>query len=166
MTKTTTHWIATIATLSLLGACGGGDKPEVESLDTTDVNQLMQQQVERAKEVEIKDKKSLNKNARIANDYLQGMDKVATALDNVNDEASAKKAAEIMAEIGEEFDELAEELDGAGASRQRAMAAIMVSRATELAAVQQRLAGNMMRIQTQHPELMPVISNAMNEMNQ
>lgn len=159
-------WMMTLTAASLLVACGGGEaETAAEDLDPSDINGLIQQQADAAKDVKIRDKKSLNKNARIANDYIQGMDRVALALEDVNDEASAKKAAQVMSEIGKEFDELAEELEGAGANRERALATVMMSRSTELMAVQQRMAANMMRIQSQHPELMPVISEAMAEMN-
>jgi len=156
---------------ALMGAvmftgCSGGDEPETPETETAvRVNEVIQDQVDRAQDVEIKDKKSLSKNERIANAYLNGMNDVVTALESVTDEKSAEEAAKIMAKSGEMFDELAEEIDGDGANRERALAMAMISRQQEFVAVQQRMMGAMMKIQAQNPELMVTISDGMQKMN-
>jgi len=150
----------------ILTGCSGGNEPETpETEAVVSANEMIQDQVDRAQDVEIKDKKSLSKNQRIANAYLNGMNDVVTALESVSDEKSAEEAAKVMAKSGEMFDDLAKEIDGDGANRERALAMAMMSRQQEFMAVQQRMMGAMMKIQTQNPELMVTISDGMQKMN-
>lgn len=157
--------VSAVGAFVLIG-CGGADKVDAQdNVTATDASGMIQDQADRAKDVEIKDKKSLSKNQRIANAYLNGMNDVVIALEKVNDAESAEKAAEVMAKSGEKFDELAKEFDGDGVNREKAVAMVMISRQQEFMAVQQRMMGSIMRIQTQHPELMKTVTDGMKKIN-
>ncbi|GLQ21369.1 hypothetical protein ACFFUB_10930 [Algimonas porphyrae] len=155
--------LATVTGAFVLGACGGGETTEVadDPASAVDVVDALQAQAEKAQDVEIKDKKSLNKNERIANTYLKGINEIVTALEAVDDEASAERAAEVMANVGQQFDTLSDEVDGS--NRERAIAMAMASRQQEFMAVQQRMVAAMMRIQMQNPELMKTVSDGMDK---
>lgn len=165
MPTRTSTLVMTLATSLILSACGGNDAAETpDDVVTPDVSRMMEQQLERAEDVKIKDKKSLNKNQRIANTYINSMDDLATAMSKIDDEASAQEAVKVMRDVGKKLDEMAQEFEGAGANRERAIAMAMMSRQQEMMAVQQRMAAQMMRIQREHPELMAVLSEGMQEM--
>ena len=97
----------------------------------------------------------------IGDAYVSEMIRISDALATVDDEKSAKKAAVTLKDAAEELNSMQEKLD-TDAGSQKAMQ-VMASRAGELADVQTNIAKQIMRIQTQHPELMDTLGDALNE---
>ena len=112
-------------------------------------------------DVKIEQKIALTKEQKLANTYLGNMDKLADALDNVTDEASAAKAAEAIQTLGDEMDAMKAEYGDDFGEKQMAM--IVMTRQQEFMAVSQRVTGNMMRIAQTNPALLQSISKEMND---
>jgi len=102
-------------------------------------------------------------NREIANAYLNEMETVVTALENVNDEASAEAAAKVLRDASERFDamnaEMEGELDGA-----RGMA-IFGARQDEFIQMQTRMGMAMSRLAMSNPELMMSLQDEMQALN-
>ena len=88
--------------------------------------------------------------------YINEMTRIADALETVNDEESARKAAATIKVAAEGLESMGTELEG-GMDPMKAMQ-VFGGRYQELIEVQSRIATSMMRIQNEHPELMEVIS--------
>ncbi|KCZ56969.1 hypothetical protein HY29_07445 [Hyphomonas beringensis] len=97
----------------------------------------------------------------IGDAYVSEMIRISDALATVDDEKSAKKAAVTLKDAVEELNSMQEKLD-TDAGSQKAMQ-VMASRAGELADVQTNIAKQIMRIQTEHPELMDTLGDELNE---
>lgn len=97
----------------------------------------------------------------IGDAYVSEMIRISDALATVDDEKSAKKAAVTLKDAAEELNSMQEKLD-TDAGSQKAMQ-VMASRAGELADVQTNIAKQIMRIQTEHPELMDTLGDELNE---
>lgn len=137
--------LSVLIALTLVG-CGGGD-------DATPATGL-----EAAKDVEIKDKPSGSAGKDFANTYINEMNAMVTALENVNDEESARAAARAIEEMNSTFESISDDMQDGIAVEQR-VALAMVTRQSEVMAIQQRMAMQMMRLQND-PELMKIISEA------
>ena len=88
--------------------------------------------------------------------YINEMTRIADALETVNDEESARKAAATIKVAAEGLESMGTELEG-DMDPMKAMQ-VFGGRYQELIEVQSRIATSMMRIQNEHPELMEVIS--------
>ena len=89
-------------------------------------------------------------------DYVAGMNEIAAAIDSIDDEASAKRAAQDIAASIKDLEKLKERLEGKSEQEMQVMAmqnagALMQSAAAMSAA--------MMKLQTEHPELLQVVSD-------
>ncbi|MAN45768.1 MAG: hypothetical protein GYB49_02700 [Alphaproteobacteria bacterium] len=93
--------------------------------------------------------------------YVNEMTRIADALETVKDEKSAEKAAKTLNKAAEGLNAMQEELDNEAGST-KAMQ-VLASRAGELAEVQGRMMKEIMRIQTEHPELMDVLGDELNK---
>ncbi|MGB2177718.1 MAG: hypothetical protein ACPH9E_07230 [Hyphomonas sp.] len=94
--------------------------------------------------------------------YINEMTRIADALEGVDDEASAKAAAKKMKVAIDGLNQMSDELDGE-ISGVKGMQ-IFGGRYAELVQVQGRIATSMIRIQSDHPELMDTISAEMDRM--
>nr|WP_321361027.1 hypothetical protein [uncultured Hyphomonas sp.] len=88
--------------------------------------------------------------------YINEMTRIANALDTVDDEASAKAAAKKIQRAIDGLNEMSDKLDGE-ISGVKGMQ-IFGSRSTDLLKVQGRIATSVMRIQSEHPELVETIT--------
>ena len=88
--------------------------------------------------------------------YINEMTRIADALETVNDEESARKAAATIKVAAEGLESMGTELEG-DMDPMKAMQ-VFGGRYQELIEVQSRIATSMMRIQNDHPELVEVIS--------
>ncbi|KCZ49434.1 hypothetical protein [Hyphomonas pacifica] len=95
--------------------------------------------------------------------YVNEMTRIADALETVKDKKSAEKAAKTLNKAAEGLNAMQEELDNEAGST-KAMQ-VLASRAGELAEVQGRMMKEIMRIQTEHPELMDVLGDELNKIN-
>lgn len=94
--------------------------------------------------------------------YINEMTRIADALETVDDEASAKAAAQTIKVAVDDLNQMSEELDGE-ISGVKGMQ-IFGGRYTELIEVQGRVATSMIKIQSDHPELMDTISAEMDQL--
>ena len=94
--------------------------------------------------------------------YINEMTRIADALETVDDEASAKAAAQTIKAAVDGLNQMSEELDGE-ISGVKGMQ-IFGGRYTELIEVQSRVATSMIKIQSDHPELMDTISAEMDQL--
>jgi outer membrane lipoprotein SlyB len=94
--------------------------------------------------------------------YINEMTRIADALETVDDEASAKAAAQTIKVAVDGLNQMSEELDGE-ISGVKGMQ-IFGGRYTELIEVQGRVATSMIKIQSDHPELMDTISAEMDQL--
>ena len=94
--------------------------------------------------------------------YINEMTRIADALETVDDEASAKAAAQTIKAAVDGLNQMSEELDGE-ISGVKGMQ-IFGGRYTELIEVQGRVATSMIKIQSDHPELMDTISAEMDQL--
>lgn len=141
--------LLTISAVALLAACGGGDsKSDIKS------------DAPAAKRV------ALTPEAKMIDNYLVSMDKIADAIENVDDEASARNAASKIAAIQEEMEKLTEEFEGSEMNQQRAYMAMMSGpRRNEMIQTQTRISTSMMKLMTQ-PELISIIQEEMEKIPQ
>jgi len=95
--------------------------------------------------------------------YINELTRIANALDTVDDEASAKKAAGDIREAVEGLNAMSESIDTENMSPVKAMQ-IFGGRYTELIEVQGRLTTKMIDLQTEHPELMEIVSQEMEKL--
>ncbi len=94
--------------------------------------------------------------------YINEMTRIADALENVDDEASAKSAAKKIKVAVDGLNQMSEELDGE-ISGVKGMQ-IFGGRYADLIEVQGRVATSMIRIQSDHPELMETLSAEMDRL--
>ncbi len=94
--------------------------------------------------------------------YVNEMTRIADALDTVNDEATARRAATEIRKAADGLENMQEELGDV--SGMRAMQ-IFGSNYQELMTAQTRMMGAMIRIQSENPELMEFISDEMDRLN-
>ncbi|MEZ5967540.1 MAG: hypothetical protein R3C00_00540 [Hyphomonas sp.] len=94
--------------------------------------------------------------------YLNELTRIADALESVDDEASAKAAAESLKVSIDGLNSMKDELDG----KMNGLQAMQVfgGRYAELAQVQARLGTAMVDIQTNHPELMEIIGDELDRL--
>ena len=95
--------------------------------------------------------------------YINEMTRIADALETVNDEASAKAAAKKLSVAIEGLNKMQEELDGE-ISGIKGMQ-IFGNRFAELAEVQGRVAASIVRIQSEHPELMDTLGEELDKLD-
>ena len=88
--------------------------------------------------------------------YINEMTRIADALESVEDEKSAKAAAKKLKVAVDGLNTMSEELDDQ-LDGPKAMQ-VFGTRYPELMQVSMRMATEMQRIQTQHPELMEIVS--------
>ena len=91
--------------------------------------------------------------------YINEMTRIADALESVEDEKSAKEAAKKLKVAVDGLNAMSEKLEGE-ISGPKAMQ-VFGGRYTELVEVQGRMATAMVNIQTNHPELMEIVSDEM-----
>ena len=91
----------------------------------------------------------------ITTSFVNQLDGIATAVESVTDEDSARKAAQSIAQINKELDLLAEAT--ADMSEMERSMAIM-SKAQDLYKVQMRIAQGMQKL-TANPELLQIVSD-------
>ncbi len=139
-----TGWMsaAALATAILLTGCG--DKGGVDGKTGKDIS-------------------ASSSSDDIGEAYLNEMTRIADALESVKDESSAKAAATRIHKATEGMEsmqaKLEGELDGVKAMQ------IFGSRYTDLIKVQQRMATEMVRIQTEHPDLMSIIDDELKDID-
>lgn len=135
-----------------LGACGGSKEPEPEPIDMSTPAGAMKALEEMA---------NANGPAKASGPmkvYVDGMDDIADAVNDINSEADARKAAQKIAAVARKMEGLSEEFEKM--SDQEKSAAAMAN----MGAISQsgtRVASAMMTLQTQHPEWMAIISEEM-----
>ena len=95
--------------------------------------------------------------------YINELTRVADALETVQDEESAKKAAKDLKPAIDGLNAMGEELDG----KLDGMKAMQVfgGRYAELVKVQMRLGTEVVRIQTDHPELMDIVGDELDRLD-
>ena len=93
--------------------------------------------------------------------YVTEMTRIADALDTVTDEASARRAATEIRKAADGLENMQEQLGDI--SGMRAMQ-IFGSNYQELMTAQTRMMTSMVRIQSEHPELMEIVSEEMNRL--
>lgn len=94
--------------------------------------------------------------------YINEMTRIADALETVEDDASAKAAAKKIKVAVDGLNQMSEELDGE-ISGIKGMQ-IFGGRYAELIEVQGRVATSMIRIQSEHPELMDSLSEELDRL--
>lgn len=94
--------------------------------------------------------------------YINEMTRIADALETVEDEASAKAAAKKISVAVEGLNQMSEELDGE-ISGVKGMQ-IFGGRYAELIEVQGRVATSMIRIQSDHPDLMDTLGEELDKL--
>lgn len=98
--------------------------------------------------------------ADVADVYLAAMNKIAGAVEQINDDASARKAAQVIASASEDLKATAATLDSMPDAEK---ASIFASRATEMQTAQMRLATAMQGLAAQ-PQWMVAISEEMKKL--
>ena len=96
--------------------------------------------------------------------YVAEMNRIANALETVTDEASARKAAVDIRAAADGLKNMEEELGGE-MSGMKAMQ-ILGSHYHELTTAQMRMATSLMQLQSEHPELMEIISEETDRLGQ
>lgn len=100
----------------------------------------------------------------MASAYVTEMNRVAHALENVTDEASARAAAEDITAAALGMKSLAEALEGSGMKQMEAAAA-MSRHGQEIAALQVRIMTRMNELQQSHPELAGIVSEEVDRLS-
>lgn len=147
-------YITTALLASVIGLTACGGKKEETSIGA----------VAPAVEAPAKPKSSggglvLTKEQKLADTYISEMDKIADALERVNDEASAQAAAKAIAEASNMM-EAAKQAYGEEMSGPAAMAVFM-PRQQEFIAVQSRISMGMAGIAQSNPQFLQMISAEM-----
>lgn len=94
--------------------------------------------------------------------YVSGMDKIAEAVEQVNDEAGARQAAQVIEAVRQDLEKTMSAME-AMSDTQKAMA--FAQRASDLQKVQMRLATAMQSLAAR-PDLMRIIGDEMGKMPQ
>lgn len=98
--------------------------------------------------------------AGVADAYLAGMNKIAGAVEQVKDDASARNAAQVIASVSKDLTATAATLDSMSEAEK---ASVFASRAAEMQTAQMRLATAMQGLASQ-PQWMRVISEEMQKL--
>lgn len=96
--------------------------------------------------------------------YINEMTRIADALESVDDEASAKAAAKKLKVSIDGLNSMQEELDGE-MSGMKAMQ-VFGGRYSELVEAQSRMGTAIVDIQTNHPELMEIVSEELDRLGE
>ncbi len=135
----------TLAAISLAAAIAltgcGGPGPEVDGKDITE-------------------KSSGND---VAAAYVNEMTRVADALESIEDEASARKAAAEIRAAGASMETMAAALEGSGMSQMQAATALS-RRGQDIAALQTRIMTQMMSLQAEKPELAALVGEEIDQL--
>lgn len=107
-------------------------------------------------DIEGKDITAKSSGTDMANAYVNEMHRVATALESIKDEASARKAAEEIRAAGASMETMAAALEGSGITQVQAATALS-RRGQEIAAAQTRIMTQMLSLQSEHPELATLV---------
>ncbi len=99
---------------------------------------------------------------KIAKVYVSEMENMASAIEAVHDEASAKKAASAIRAASVKFEAMAEKYDGKLGGV--AASAALSGHQSELMAVQSRIAMGMSKLAMSDPALLKIVSEEMNNM--
>lgn len=145
MKGTMTMKTKTLAAISLAAAIAltgcGGPGPEVDGKDITE-------------------KSSGND---VAAAYVNEMTRVADALESIEDEASARKAAAEIRAAGASMETMAAALEGSGMSQMQAATALS-RRGQDIAALQTRIMTQMMSLQAEKPELAALVGEEIDQL--
>lgn len=95
--------------------------------------------------------------------YAAEMTRVADALDSVKDEASARKASVEIAQAAASLQKLQGEFDGQ-MSGLKAMQ-VLQKHGKEITVAQTRIMGSMLRLQSEYPELMDIVSSDLDDLD-
>ena len=93
--------------------------------------------------------------------YVSQMDRIASAMESVEDEASAKTAAEVIQSATKELDLLSKKFDSMSDTQKTAWA---MTHAQKLQQVQMRIGLALQKISAQNPEQMQMLSQAMSDL--
>lgn len=93
-------------------------------------------------------------------EYTDGMDRIADAIADVDNEASARRAAQRIADVVRDMEGLQDRFDNMSDQEKTAAAIANASAITQSGT---RVAAAMMTLQTQHPDLMQVIQEEMDK---
>ncbi|MEZ5998741.1 MAG: hypothetical protein R3B98_08620 [Hyphomonas sp.] len=95
--------------------------------------------------------------------YLNEFDRIATALESIHDEASAKAAAKEIQKSAEGLEAMQTALD----SKQNDLKTMQVFAKSlpELSQIQQRITQEMTRLHSEDPELAKIVSDEINRLN-
>ncbi len=148
--------MASMAAIMALGlaACGGEPEPEPEPIDMSTPEGAMRA---------LESMANSNGNATASGPmkvYTDGMDDIADAISRVDNEASARQAAHRIAEVAKDMEGLQAEFDSMSDAEKTAAAMANAQAITQSGT---RVAAAMMTLQTQHPELMEIISEEMDK---
>ncbi len=105
---------------------------------------------------------ALTQEQKIANTYISEMEGVASAIEAVHDEKSAKQAAATIQEMKTTFEAMSVKYEGKMDSAAGAMA--FTAKQQELVAVQSRIGMSMSKLAMSNPALMKIISDEMQDM--
>lgn len=114
--------------------------------------------------IDVRDITGSSSGAQIGTAYLNELTKVAEALESVNDEASARAAAVRIRGAVEGIEAMGDELQDVESSPIRAMQ-VFGSSGTDIVMMHARIMSSVVRIEENHPELMPIIGEEMEALN-
>jgi hypothetical protein len=97
---------------------------------------------------------------KAAEAYLAGMNDVATAIEKVEDEAGARKAAEVIGRVSKDMEKVSKDLEGLSEAEKNATEE---KYGEDFAAAQKRIQSAMMKMITR-PDLMTIIASEMEDM--
>lgn len=135
-----------------LAACGGSSEPEPEEIDISTPEGAMEM-------LESMTNGDANASGPMKV-YTDGMDDIADAISSVDNEASARRAAQTIAGVARDMEALQERFENMSDAEMTAMA---MSNASAIASSGMRVATEMNRLQTQHPDLLQIISDEMDK---
>jgi hypothetical protein len=98
--------------------------------------------------------------ASVADEFVGGMDKIAAAVEDIEDEAGARKAAQVIASVSESMKESAAKVQGMPVMER---SKVLAERAEDMQKAQRRLASAMQALATR-PDLLQIVSEEMAKM--
>lgn len=146
---------AAMAAIMALGlaACGGEPEPDPEEIDMSTRDGAIQA-------LESMGNGSANASGPMKV-YVDGMDDIAEAITKVNDESSARRAAQDIAKVARDMEDLQEQFENMSDQEKTAMAMANMGAITQSGS---RVAAAMLTLQSEHPELVQIISDEMDKM--
>lgn len=135
-----------------LGACGGEPEPDPEEIDMSTPAGAIQ-----ALESMGNGSASASGPMKV---YVQGMDDIAEAITKVDNEASARRAAQEIAKVARDMEDLQEQFENMSDQEKTAAAMANMGAITQSGS---RVAAAMLTLQSQHPELVEIISDEMDK---